>query len=315
MNSVLAAWTFAGWVPRQLDPVWIPAQWDGTDWTSEPVEVPPATELLVSWAPRPGSTGQFAIQLAACFADGWSDWATLAHWPNSKEPASSDRRVSIDVDVASFSEPAHALRLRCRSCSDGPSPPLDALVAACDVPSERRHTSSPPARGPFFQDVPYRSQFSEREELAPRICGPTSLAMQLAGRGVFVDTEDVARAAYDEAHDIYGNWSRLAAVAAAHGTLSWVRRFPSLGDLERHIMYGFGAIVSLAYEERELDGAPLERTNGHLLVYRGWTAEGDPLCNDPAFRDQRGSGVVYDRGQFETAWTRHGGTAILLRGG
>ena len=186
-------------------------------------------------------------------------------------------------------------------------------MVACDEEARPRHPSDPPVPGPYFQDIPFHSQFDGNDDIAHRICGPTSLAMHLAADGVEVSPSAIAREAYDCAHDIYGNWSRLCAVAGVHGHLSWARRFATLAGLEAELLAGYRAIVSVSYEKGELDGAPLDRTGGHLIVLRGWDAEGNPVCNDPAFRDRSGDGVVYDRRQFEHVWTAHGGTALVMR--
>jgi hypothetical protein len=58
-----------------------------------------------------------------------------------------------------------------------------------------------------------------------------------------------------------------------------------------------------------LPGAPLDASDGHLVVVRGFTLAGDPLINDPAAPDVA---VSYPRAAFERCWLGHGGVALLV---
>ena len=313
MTDTLVGWSFGEYGAGKHDPAWIRSAWTSNQWVSDAVSVPPTRRLLVSWIPTPGNPRQVEIDVAPRFDDRWSDWITAATWPEPSKGESPDPRVSIDVDIIHLAEESDAIRVRCRTTSGSGNPPLGALVIACDSRTDAPNEDPAPQLKPFVQDVPFRSQFDAPELFAHRICGPTSLAMQLEAHGELVDTVRVAEEAYDGAHNIYGNWSRIAAVAGMHGLVAWVRSSLSLPELEIHLTHGYGAIVSVAYERDDLDGAPLERTSGHLLVIRGWDTDGNLICNDPAFRTRKGEGIVYDRRQFEKVWTGHDGTAILMR--
>jgi hypothetical protein len=43
-------------------------------------------------------------------------------------------------------------------------------------------------------------------------------------------------------------------------------------------------------------------TNGHLLVIVGFTADGDPILNDPASSSDANVRSVYTRENFEAVW-------------
>ena len=53
---------------------------------------------------------------------------------------------------------------------------------------------------------------------------------------------------------------------------------------------------------KHLDGASIEKTGGHLMVVRGFTATGDVIANDPASPDDASVRHVYRRDQFEYRW-------------
>jgi hypothetical protein len=72
-------------------------------------------------------------------------------------------------------------------------------------------------------------------------------------------------------------------------------------------------VVSLAWGSGELDGAPLDWSNGHLMVLVGFDAAGRPVLNDPAAYSNETVQRTYDRAQFESLWLKHTrGTAYLI---
>ncbi len=65
-------------------------------------------------------------------------------------------------------------------------------------------------------------------------------------------------------------------------------------------------------EDGEIPGAPLARSDGHLVVLRGIDPNGDALVNDPA---RPGVAAVYPRAAFERVWLAHGGIAFAVAPG
>ena len=60
-------------------------------------------------------------------------------------------------------------------------------------------------------------------------------------------------------------------------------------------------IASIAVKPGELDGTPYPKTEGHLLVIRGFNAAGDVIVNDP-YAEPGAIRRVYPRAQFERVW-------------
>ncbi len=113
---------------------------------------------------------------------------------------------------------------------------------------------------------------------------------------------------YDKDYDGTGNWPFNAAYAAHYGLDGSVRQFRSLVPVERWIRAGVPIVVSINWDNtstdptKHLDGASIEKTGGHLMVVRGFTAGGDVIANDPASPDDASVRHVYRRDQFEYRW-------------
>ncbi|MEZ5977373.1 MAG: C39 family peptidase [Planctomycetota bacterium] len=161
-------------------------------------------------------------------------------------------------------------------------------------------------------DVPFRSQRDNGPALAPRTCSPTSLAMVLAYHGVDVPTTEVAERAFDDEHDIYGNWPFNTQAACDFGLRAHLERFNDWRAVRRRIANDQPLVISITADVGELRGAPYASTPGHLLVIRGFDANGDVLVADPAARDGATGLTTYARADLETVWMRKGGTAYVV---
>jgi hypothetical protein len=179
---------------------------------------------------------------------------------------------------------------------------------------EDRDVRIGPARGERVAlRVPFRSQRTDDAALKGRLCSPTSAAMVMAYWGVDVSVGQVAAAAYDPFHDVYGNWPRnmQAVYELSAGKLrAEVRRFSTFGELRAELERGRPVVISVA---GRLRGAPYSPTEGHLLVVRGMTEAGDVLVNDPAFGTEAEGAREYRWEDLREAWLRNRkGTAYVI---
>ena len=308
----LKGWAFTSITPGSHDPPWEKVKWPGAKWVSSDIAVRGTPECILSWNTDHRPSTQVTFDISSHFADGWSTWTRAGTWgPAACVYNDGDPRINVEIDVVTLKEPADAVRLRIRSLNG--RLPAQRLVLAVTTGRQRVHVPPQTLPSEFLIPIPFHSQFEEDPAIAQRICGPTSLAMVLRSLGRKVRPAEVAAAAFDPEHVIYGNWAYLVAAASEFGTVAWIERCNSLIAVQEKLAAGYRVILSVAYDEGELDGAPVPQSSGHLLVLRGWTSEGDPIFNDPAFRDGEGEGVVYPRKQFETLWLRHGGATILVR--
>ncbi|MCX7920168.1 MAG: C39 family peptidase [bacterium] len=160
--------------------------------------------------------------------------------------------------------------------------------------------------------VPYRSQLYEDKTISWRACHPTSLAMILEYYGTNLPTAEVARCVWDDYNGIYGNWSYNAAFAGTLGYRAWVRYCNGFDEIKKEIAAGHPVILSIAYPKGVLSNAPVKSTNGHIIVCRGFTPQGDPICNDPAAKSEETGHIVYKKEELERAWLTRKAAAIFI---
>jgi hypothetical protein len=263
--------------------------------------VRPSNVALVSWNAR---APRGSIELAALYADGTrSGWIPFARW------AEEERRSlgGVDGDFELALDTARAER------------PPAALLARSDVDLDALWLATPPERKPVARngareaaldlDVPAYSQYLASQPTERGLCSPTSLAMLLAFWGLRLGAARVAEGVRDAAYGGTGNWAFNAAFAGSHGFAAATAYLRDLHQVRRFIAAGIPLAVSIAWNEGELPFPPLPASDGHLLVVRGFSAEGAVLVNDPAHRRLR---VAYPADAFERAWLGHGGIAYLV---
>jgi len=102
-------------------------------------------------------------------------------------------------------------------------------------------------------------------------CSPVSLSMVMAYWADRTDKKDldrlvpaVARGTYDYTYGGNGNWPFNTAYASSLGLDASVRRFDSLGQVERCVAAGLLVVASIAWKRGELPGAPIRCSEGHL---------------------------------------------------
>lgn len=270
--------------------------------------------------------------------DSFSPYLELARWgdqgligqPPKEQRAKKAEGGRVNEDTLETAKLVGRMKLRATLVSTRPdASPLLSLLAVATIRHDRS-LSPDDRRGPAWGKVipaPPRSQGAERADISSRICGPTSASMALAAFGVSLPTADVAAACYDELNDIYGNWPFLAAGMSqllrrsgdrlppkpghSKAYQSFVHYAPDWKDVEAEVAQGNVAIASIHYGENELSGSPTRASEGHLVLVRGFTRNGDVVVNDPAGRTPQAILRVYRRAELHRA--RHGGPVIVLR--
>jgi hypothetical protein len=158
-------------------------------------------------------------------------------------------------------------------------------------------------------DVPERAQYSGDFPSERGWCAPASMSMLVGAWGVDANVAEVAAGVFDRAYGGTGNWAFAVAYAGACGLAGAAAYVRDLVNVERFIAAGLPLALSISWSGGELPGAPLERSDGHILVVRGFDARGDVIVNDPA---QSAVRHVYDRSSFARCWLDHGGVALLV---
>jgi hypothetical protein len=142
-------------------------------------------------------------------------------------------------------------------------------------------------------------------------CSAASTAMVLSYWGVGplpVSNPDAwvpytARKIFDQGFGGCGNWPFNTAYAGGFGVRGFVTRLRSLNEAELFIEAGIPLVVSASHDRGEVPGLDYE-TEGHLTVLVGFTAQGDPVLNDPNSASNAEVRKAVGRAEWEAAWLR-----------
>jgi len=292
-----------------------------------------ADQIVASWCADTPEGTWLQVDARALQDGAWTKYYTMGVWASGTSTVrrhnagpQEDADGLVDTDILKLKTVASALQLRATLFTTDPdvTPRLRRLSVVATGPS------AGPSTGPSVGSsgwawgtnlaVPERRQNDFPDGAG--WCSPTSLSMLMAfwarqtGNAAWDRTvPETAAGVTDYAYGGAGNWTFNTAYAASLGFDAYVTRFGSLADVERWIEAGVPVAINIAFEQGELDGAPMPSSDGHVIVIRGFSRAGDPIANDPAARADQGEKVriVYDRGQLERAWLgSSSGTTYVL---
>ena len=314
-------------------------------WTSSLIT--PAFEfedLIASWNGTTPPGTWIDVQMRATGRGRSTKWYTLAVWASGDETIrrttvrgqdDGDGRVNVDTFERrreSLPLSQYELRVTLHRTPGAASPIVRLLTAVVTAPGDHDIMLGPD-RTVRDLDVPTLSQethaghYPDYDGGGEAWCSPTSTAMVLAfwksgpsgadlaafpGAGHADGAVDhAARYTYDWSYRGAGNWPYNTAYAAGYGLESFVTRLRSLVEAERFIAAGIPLVASIT---GTLPGFLFASTEGHLLVIRGFEADGDVIVNDPAVRANGQARKVYPRLEFEGVWLRGSkGTVYVIR--
>ena len=140
-------------------------------------------------------------------------------------------------------------------------------------------------------------------------CSPTTLSMLLAYWAEVLQRHDlqqsvprIATQVYDATYKGTGNWPFNTAYVAQFNLRAYITRMYSFNQIEKWIQAGVPVGISISYAKDKLPNSPIPSTAGHLLVVRGFTANGDVITNDPAAPANEAVRIVYNRYDLAQAW-------------
>jgi hypothetical protein len=303
-------------------------------------------ELVASWnADTPSGTYVQVEMQGITSKETETKWYVMGKWAYFEDrilrtsvggQGDADGYVAIDTFFAK-DKPLTAYRLKVTLFgSGGVSPAVRMLGAfASDPRNAKPAIPSPVGVGAGIElDVPqysqeiHANQYPEFDNGGEAWCSPTSTSMVVAFWGTgptaadysWVDpafedpwVDHAARYTFDYHYDGAGNWPFNTAYAAHWGLDGFITQLHSLTEAEQFIEAGIPLVASIAANPNKLTGFLLDKgTNGHLLVIRGFTADGDVIANDPAAKDDDAVRKIYDRAEFERSWLPASGGVVYV---
>lgn len=292
----------------------------------------PFREMIASWNVAHAESAYLKVEVKAHGDAFVSKWYTMGQWtlapgtePRGSVKGQADSDGTVDTDTLQLKHDAKSLdvRVTLKSVHDGPAARLKLLTfsfangqadASANVPGGAHSQTLAPAWGKTI-DVPERAQNNYPN--GGVLCSATSMSMvlwyyanQLGKPEMNKDVPEVEEHVWDPVYKGAGNWPFNTAYAGSFpGIRSYVARFESISDLETWISAGFPVICSVSFDM--LRGLPLSSTeSGHLVVLVGFTKDGEPIFNDPAFKNQVRKS--YKRSDFEKAWRYSNRTVYLV---
>lgn len=160
-------------------------------------------------------------------------------------------------------------------------------------------------------DVPALSQRDAPAHIAMRICSPACVTMVMRGLGVGTTLLDVSHRAHHGPSGIYGAWPQNLYAASRDRIVGAVRTFDCLEEVASMISRGLAVVASLRYAKGELQGAPQEETDGHLMVVCGFD-DRRVIVNDPIAATSDDVRRSYDLAEFGRIWLRERGAGYVM---
>ena len=307
------------------------------------------TELIASWSATTPGDSWLEVEVRGRNSKGvTSSWDLLGRWTSgdkfvrrTTQSPQSDDLAAVDVDTWKVRGQVGLVSWQVRLSlfrKPGSTGPTVSSVGVMTSRLPRVSSVAVSTPGPQVGtelDVPSYSQMAHSGHFpqwgggGEAWCSPTSTSMVLGYYDAlpppytyrFVPdghpapwVDYAARKTYDASYEGTGNWPFNTAYAAPLAGDAFVTRLRSLREAETFVAAGIPLVASVSWGSGELTGAPVSSSNGHLLVIVGFTADGDPVVNDPAAKTAGGVRHVYDRAEFENAWLpTSGGVVYVIR--
>jgi peptidase C39-like protein len=314
-------------------------------WTSDWVPVAfPFDELVASWNAETPAGTWIRVEMQARGGGRETKLYTMMTWASGdtdirRASVPGQRSADGDVNVDTFKRtdgaaPLDSYRLAVtlyQRAGSTESPSVRMLAAMVSAPFKYEIPS--PFDGaaidlqvPTFSQEEHKGEFPEYDGGGEAWCSPTSTAMVLGALGASPSDDELekfpgpaygdpqvdyaARYTYDWSYKGAGNWPANVAYATHFGLDGFVTRLRSLSEAERFIQASIPLVASI---NGDLPGFLFGKTNGHLLVIRGFEANGDVVTNDPASKTDQDVRKVYGRADFERVWLGgSGGTVYVI---
>ena len=312
--------------------------YDVGTWTSPVVDVSyPIDQAISSWNAVTPTGTWVETSFRGRYPDGtWSKWYVLGRWTSGMDYAAGDiHRTSLngqgDTDGTVLTDTFASRKKRqpvafqtrvglLRPAGTSTSPRLDAVttMSSSAYPDKHKATSQftlghQVSRGPAVRP---EHPLGRVPGVRRRRRGVVLADVERDGDGLLRSLPERGRAGRSRTptrrsttpHSTSGTSPTTEReLAVQRGVRPHLRtgrlRDPlrSLAEVERFVAAGIPVVVSLSWKLGDMPEAGYE-TNGHLLVIIGFTADGDPILNDPAANSNDNVRSIYTRENFEKVW-------------
>lgn len=282
-------------------------------------------EVIMSWQANTPNGTWLEVEVRSKVNDSWSKWYKAGPWLESDLPFKrhsildqNDEHGILKIDTLILKQWATEAQFKVTLyTTDRKITPVLHSVGISFMKKEMNYSPSQPSGKEMNLDVPKLSQMTLLGGI--NWCSPVCVSMVLSYWATILGKESlkqsvrkVVRGVWDYSLNIGGNWSFNAAYVASLGLKARVVRLNRLNDVEKWISHSVPVIASIAYGEDELNGAPFQKSNGHLVVVRGFHLNGDIITNDPGAPKNEEVEIIYNREQFEKIWDRHSSKTVYL---
>ena len=286
----------------------------------------PFSEVIPSWNLEDAKSDGIEIEIRPRFETGTGTWFSLGKWsldPKLLAKGSVEKQKAEDgqvlTDVLRLKKKAVAVDVRL-TLKKGNAESLTGLKLLALSFSNRDTVKEGEPRKRHSAWGKTIDVFQRAQGNYPRgsvLCSATSTSMLLnhwskvLGRPALdKDVPEVEANVWDPVYDGAGNWPFNTAYMGSFPELtSYVSRLTCLRDLEDLIDQGIPVACSVSFDM--LRGRPLSpKESGHLVLVVGFTEDGTPVFNDPAFKE--GVRKTYPRDDFEKAWNYSARTVYIV---
>ncbi len=280
-------------------------------------------ELVASWNVDLPETGYLKVEARAVYPAGATKYFTLGLWssaPTSKHPRQSvadqkDDFGDVATDTLKLKRATDRLQLRMTLGSEEVRKPKLKFLGLSLLDSQAAPPPLPPNRLAWDKELPVPERSQMHYSNGKVLCSPTTVSMILSywaeklGRPELdCDVPQIARAIYDSQWEGTGNWPFNTAFAGSfRGMHAYVVRLTDVSEVEDWVAAGVPVGLSLCYDRLRGKGPG---PNGHLVVCTGFTAEGDPVINDPG--TSQNVRKVFPRKNLIYAWSYSHNAAYLI---
>lgn len=279
------------------------------------------TEVIPSWNVSRSPGAKLTIELRAHIGEHSTKWYAMGIWsldannaPRESVDGQKDEDGNVLTDTLRLASLADSVDLRLTVASGDAPATISLLALNFWAPGEDPIPKSKACWGTAIE-VPQKAQGNYPN--GGVMCSPTTTTMllqywsvMLNRQDLYVDVPQTIDGVWDRVYNGAGNWPFNMAFAGSFGGLrAYVSRLASMDDLAAWLEKKVPVACSVAFSI--LNGKPLDpKEAGHLVVLVGFTAEGDPVFNDPARRAEVRR--TYKRADFEAAWKHSKRTVYLV---